>query len=102
MFNTPVHVSCEHTNSVKLLLCAPNRLSPFCFSLLFMLPRSGELANVRGDKGQMDFGALDYSNDRGKVRQRGVVGAAGYPFTHITIPLGSTRGKSSQTHNCQT
>lgn len=90
-----------YPNSVKLLLSSSNTLSP-SFSLLFMLPWSGELANLRGDKGQMDFGALDYSNDRGKVRQRGVVGAAGYPFTHITIPLRSTRGKSSQTHNCQT
>lgn len=42
----------------------------------------------------MDFGALDYSNDRGEVRQRGAVGAACYPFTHTTIPSRSTRGKS--------
>lgn len=81
---------------MELLPSASNTLSLFCFSLLFILPQPGELANLRGDKGQMDFGALDYSNDRGKVRQRGVVEAAGYPFTHITIPLRSTRGKSYQ------
>lgn len=39
---------------------------------------------------------------RGKVRRRGGLRAAGYPFTHITIPLRSTRGKSSQTHFCLT
>lgn len=29
----------------------------------------------------MDFGALDYSNDRGKFRQRGVAGAAAHSLT---------------------
>jgi len=41
---------------------------------------SGELANLRGDKAQMDFGALDYSNDK----KEGRAGRC-WPFTHITI-----------------
>lgn len=67
------------------------------FPLLFMLPLSGELANLRGDMGQMDFGALDYSNDRRKVRRRGVVRAAGHPFIHSHHNTFKEVGKCSQT-----
>lgn len=40
-------------------------------------PKVGRLASLRGSR-QMDFGALDYSGDRRKVRQRGVVGSGSH------------------------
>lgn len=48
------------------MLCAPNS-GDLLFSnrpRLFISPLTGELVSLRGDMGQMDFGALDYSNDR--------------------------------------
>lgn len=66
------------------------------FSLLFTVALFGELANLRRRQGADGFSLLwIIQMIRGKVRQRGVVGAAGHPFTPITIPLSSTRGKSS-------
>lgn len=75
---------------------------PLCFSLLFILLLSGERASLRGDEDQMDFAALDYSNDGGKVRQRGVTGAAGYTFTHITIRRNPKENPARHTHTHRT
>lgn len=98
-----IYVSCvEDPNSVKLLLSASNRLFPSSYSpsrlssLLFTVALFGELASLRRRQGADGFSLLwIIQMIRGKVRQRGVVGAAGHPFTPITIPISSTRGKSS-------
>lgn len=47
----------------------------------------GEWVTLRGDMRQMDFGALDYSNDQAKVTRRSIVQAAGHPLTLIKIPF---------------
>lgn len=41
----------------------------------------GPAFSQRADAGQMDFGALDHSEDRRKVRQRGVVGSGSHSLT---------------------
>lgn len=52
---------------------------------------------------QMDFGALDYSNDQAKVRRRGVVQAAGHPQTLIKIPFHRKvqRGNTPETQSAK-
>lgn len=55
-----VHIGSRLSRVINLCL---KQTFPFFFSLLFILALAGELANLRRDKGQMDFGALDYSND---------------------------------------
>lgn len=63
----------------------------------------GEWATLRGDMRQMDFGALDYSNDQAKVRRRGVVQAAGHPQTLIKIPFHrkAQRGNTPETQSAK-
>lgn len=65
LLNTHTHTNDFNTIPISGYNSASNRLSPSALLSAHIAPVwCGELANLRGDKGQMDFSALDYSHNK--------------------------------------